>query len=231
MKKIIILLLFSIIKSNSQNLYLEYGVVIHPEKSILEKDEMLKAYYLNAIDNAKYLNFGLLCTEKDSKFFNINDEKTLRSLNGTDLIFTGYSGVVYDLKDYILAQSTLLGNNIYVKKERTQDWLLTNDQKEINGYICYKATNVNVIKYGEKTFNHPVIAWYCPQIPYSYGPNGYSNLPGLILELQVRNVVFGVKKILLDTKENFKVKKQKMKILTEDEFENALDKFNDFDTK
>ena len=74
----------------------------------------------------------------------------------------------------------------------------------IDSYLCYKATNVNIVDNGSgKIFRHPVIAWYCPALPYNYGPNWYSNLPGLILQLQVRNVVFGVKKIDLNSDEDF----------------------------
>jgi GLPGLI family protein len=40
-------------------------------------------------------------------------------------------------------------------------------------------------------------------------------LPGLILELQVRNVVYGASKIELNTTETFKIETNKMKILNE----------------
>lgn len=224
--KIFLLLFF--IQANAQNLYTEYGVTIYPEKSILDKDATLKSYYLNAIENAKHLRLGLICTGNSSKFFNVSNLSNLQSMKGTDLLFAGYSGIVYDLKTELLSQSSLLGENIYVKKEIVNDWTLVNEEKEINGYICYKATTLFVIEYGEKIFKHPVTAWFCPEIPYNFGPNGYSNLPGLILELQVRNVVYGVKKIELNTDKTFTIAKDDMKILSEVEFEKALDKFNDF---
>ncbi len=226
--KIICFFFLFFIKANCQNLYIEYGVTIFPEKEILEKDETLKKYYLNAIENAKQLNFGLICTSENSKFFNITDSQILASSKGTDLLFAGYSGIVFDLKKHLLSQSSLLGDNIFVKKQIVNDWQLINEKKEINGYTCYKATSFNVIKYGEKVFKHPITAWFCPEIPYSFGPNGYGNLPGLILELQVRNVVYGVKKIEFDSKKTFDIDKKNMKILSELEFEKALDKLNDF---
>lgn len=226
--KIILFFLLFFIKANCQNLYTEYGVTIFPEKEILEKDETLKTYYLNAIENAKHLNFGLICTSENSKFFNITDSQILASIKGTDLLFAGYSGIVFDLKKHLLSQSSLLGNNIFVEKQIVDDWLLLNEKKEINGYLCYKATSFNVVKYGEKTFKHPVTAWFCPEIPYPFGPNGYGNLPGLILEVQIRNVLYGANKIEFDSKKNFDIDKKHMKILSEFEFEKALDKLNDF---
>jgi GLPGLI family protein len=91
-----------------------------------------------------------------------------------------------------------------------------------------KATSNFKVVNKEKIFNHPVIAWYCPSIPYSFGPNGYSGLPGLILELQVRNVVYGATQIELNTTETFEIDTKKMKILNEQEYKEALDKMNDF---
>ena len=77
---------------------------------------------------------------------------------------------------------------------------MVNESKEIEGFWCYKATSTKVVVNRKGTFRFPIIAWYCPKIPFSFGPNGYGNLPGLILELQVRNVVYGVKKIDLNLK-------------------------------
>lgn len=91
-----------------------------------------------------------------------------------------------------------------VKESLKDNWTMHNETKVIDNYVCYKATNVNIIENDSgKIFRHPVVAWYCPQLPYNYGPNGYGNLPGLILELQVRNVVFGVKKIDFNSELDF----------------------------
>ena len=74
-----------------------------------------------------------------------------------------------------------------------------------------------------KVFNHPVIAWYCPKLPYAFGPNTYGNLPGLILELQVRNVVYGVKKIDLNSDLTFDTAfLAKKTIITEEELNSRL---------
>jgi len=39
-------------------------------------------------------------------------------------------------------------------------------------------------------------------LPYQYGPNGYGGLPGLIFQLQERNVIFGLTKIDLENTNN-----------------------------
>ena len=90
-----------------------------------------------------------------------------------------------------------------IKKPLKSNWQLHDETKFIGDYLCYKATNVYRVENEVRVFNHPVVAWYCPKLPYNYGPNGYSNLPGLILELQERNVVFGATKIDLDSDLDF----------------------------
>ena len=59
------------------------------------------------------------------------------------------------------------------------DWQLTREKKKVLGFDCRKAT----AKDGEKD----IIAWYAPKLPYKSGPDGFTGLPGLILELTIKN--------------------------------------------
>lgn len=56
------------------------------------------------------------------------------------------------------------------------DWKVKGEQKLILGYMCIKAVIDDY--YGKK-----VEAWFAPKIPINNGPNEFSGLPGLILEL------------------------------------------------
>jgi GLPGLI family protein len=95
--------------------------------------------------------------------------------------------------------------------------------KEIEGFLCYKATSTNIVINQKGTFRFPIIAWYCPKIPLSFGPNGYGNLPGLILELQVRNVMYGVKKIDLNLKKPSVLAKPKdYPVITDEQFNKII---------
>jgi GLPGLI family protein len=62
---------------------------------------------------------------------------------------------------------------ISLKKDKKNRMNLENETKEINGFVCYKTEKkvVNRVEFLDLT-----IAWYCPQIPLSYGPNGYGGL-------------------------------------------------------
>lgn len=54
------------------------------------------------------------------------------------------------------------------------NWQIEDSVKNINGYLCQKATG--------KSYGRNYIAWFCTDIPYSFGPRRLGGLPGLILE-------------------------------------------------
>jgi len=60
-------------------------------------------------------------------------------------------------------------------------WKILNEIKEIQGYLCMKAETVDTIK------NQTIHAWFTDKIAFFGGPEGFSGLPGLILELDINN--------------------------------------------
>jgi GLPGLI family protein len=81
-------------------------------------------------------------------------------------------------------------------------WSITAETKKIESFTCYKATQeitiINAAKNidGSAKISKKIItAWFSPEIPYSFGPSGYGGLPGLILELQDENKLFGLQKL------------------------------------
>ncbi|UPT69289.1 MAG: GLPGLI family protein [Flavobacterium sp. JAD_PAG50586_2] len=89
-----------------------------------------------------------------------------------------------------------------IKKNRDNNWELINEQKTIEGILCYKAVMndvvINPISLKSTTFL--VTAWYAPTLPFSCGPLNYFGLPGLILEVQRRGIVYGTTTIELNPK-------------------------------
>lgn len=59
-------------------------------------------------------------------------------------------------------------------------WKITGEQKSILDYACQKAVKTD--EEGNET-----IAWFTPQIPVSTGPLHYIGLPGLVLEVVLKN--------------------------------------------
>src|SRR5690606_33728451 len=101
------------------------------------------------------------------------------------------------------------------------------DFKMINNRKCYKATTIYQVKYGKKEFTHPVVAWYSPELPFNFGPQGYGNLPGLILELQIRNATFTAYEIETDLNQeiDFSTLLKNVKIISELERDIMISEF------
>ena len=209
MKKILLIvaiLFTNIFSAQQNNIYVEYSVKIYDEEIMKNIDSDFRKMFVKAMENAENISFGLLITKSGSKFYKQESMATSDNTNfvSGSTLFTGYSGENFQYLDNNYKYSPTLGRDVMVKESLVDNWELHNETKRIDNYLCYKATNVNRVDNGSgRIFNHPVIAWYCPQLPYSYGPNGYSNLPGLILQLQVRNVVFAIKKMDLNSDLDF----------------------------
>lgn len=98
-------------------------------------------------------------------------------------------------------------------------WKLSNEEKIIGNYKCYKAETIRTVQNSKGTFNHKVVAWYTPELPFSFGPVGYGGLPGLIVELSYQNIKFYVSKIVLNPKKKINIiKPVKGKKITRKEY-------------
>lgn len=92
------------------------------------------------------------------------------------------------------------------------DWKLTNEQKDIMGYTCFKATS------GPDTMQ--VTAWFTPQIAISAGPATYGQLPGMILEVEVNNIHLIATEITTELDDATLIEvPTKGKMVTEEEFD------------
>lgn len=71
------------------------------------------------------------------------------------------------------------------------DWTIGAETKIIAGYKAIKA------KAFRKKASHTeeVEVWYTPELPYTFGPLGYNDLPGLILEMKRFKVTYKFKRI------------------------------------
>ncbi|MDO5616595.1 MAG: GLPGLI family protein [Cruoricaptor ignavus] len=58
-------------------------------------------------------------------------------------------------------------------------WEITNEEKKINDFTCYKAMG--------KFRGREYVVWFTPEIPVPYGPWKLGGLPGLILEAEETN--------------------------------------------
>lgn len=91
-------------------------------------------------------------------------------------------GNVTDVETYLNLKSNkkLITKNVEGKfylisdDVKKDDWVVTKESKLINGFKSYKATLLKE--------PYTIEAWFTKEIKTKCGPNGYSNLPGLIVE-------------------------------------------------
>lgn len=172
-----------------------YSLVLTEDKQFLS-NETFGPMYKIAIENARKVHFTLNFSTTESYFEIDNFLNSSDSNSDLAKSFCDYSGPIFtniiDKQTLQNSSENIFPKYKYIITEKLQnDWKMSSETKMIDNYLCYKAETFQIVKNSEGTFKHPVVAWYCPKLPISSGPLGYGNLPGLILELQVRNAIFG----------------------------------------
>lgn len=108
----------------------------------------------------------------------------------------------------------LFGRQFLIESSFDQmEWKLSGNQKKILDYSCQEA----ILK--DSTVNLKV--WFSPSLPFSTGPNGNCNLPGMILESirdDGKQVITAKRIILGDFDETVLVKPSGGKKISKDEF-------------
>ena len=214
--------------SNSQNNIITYNFKILEDKQLLD-NEIVGKMYREDMESAKYLNFRLIFRDTIAKFENTQ----IAELDGKEtkgaLMKSRCRKEIIVYKDSIYqnnSEGAFEENQYLIVKPIEKKWNLTNESKKIDNYICYKATTEYIVINSKGKFVHPVIAWYCPEIPNKFGPAGYGGLPGMILELQEKNNVFGAIKIELKAPlEKIQIPKKGIKI-SHQEYQNLFIKLS-----
>lgn len=82
-----------------------------------------------------------------------------------------------------------------VSKPDELKWTMENDSKITGKYKSYKATTSIKVVGSKGLTEKQITAWYTPEIPVNYGPLGFQNLPGLIVELHMDKVIYQLKSV------------------------------------
>ncbi len=144
-------------------------------------------------------------------------------------------GAIYKniAKDLYLRENDLMGKIFLVKDSLPKlDWKLEKESKMIGQYAAFKATAtqkdndlfqmIRRRRDAENTDNastkdststanvdepkEQITVWYTPQIPVAQGPDEYSGLPGLILEVNAGRTTILCTKIVLNPKDGVDIK-------------------------
>ena len=221
-KLLLILILIPLITLNAQE---NNGKVIYNKKSnaniaskIASKKKnsaaglLLKKVFTYMAEIEYTLEFN-----EQSSIFRIKEKMTL-DVNRNSMAIQlsedlgGGNGTYYTnrRKEMLYHQKEFESETYLIKHSEVIDWKLSQEKKKIGIYTCYKATKKDFF-IGSSGNQIPIniIAWYSPEIPYSFGPLKYNGLPGLILELSNDKVTFFAKKIYLNIKEKMSIEKPK----------------------
>ena len=181
------------------NAYYEKNLTLQIRK---HKDAHAQKVYKNFMKAAQDANFVLTFTQDEAVFKHIEEMPVDDfPLATAKTIIGGGKGIYYiNKKENIrLHQTDAYGNFFLIEGTFNElKWELLNTSKIIGDYTCYKARlNKKILNSKGEIKNRLVEAWYTPDIPVSFGPVGYGNLPGLIIQLTegpatytVRNIVF-----------------------------------------
>ncbi|WP_179352973.1 GLPGLI family protein [Winogradskyella vidalii] len=147
----------------------------------------------NTIDEMEFelmFNDSLASYRKLKK---LNSDSQSSSMN-LATAFSGYSGPYYfNLKTRQSLREQ--GKYIIEKDFEDYDWTLTKEKMMIDSLTCYKATTILKQQGRRGEILKPVIAWYTTDINLQVGPDGFSGLPGLIIQLEVDKVITTLQKI------------------------------------
>jgi GLPGLI family protein len=234
MKKNILLILMLCFSYNISAQKIKAGKIIYQydvqEIVLNENDKNQNQNIVNQFtkslkENRDKIKYELVFNENESNY-KIVENLILESnkiLNYAILLTGGGEEIYTSLNENIVIKEIeMFGEKFLVKNNSDKDWVLTQETKLIGGYKCYKA----ILKQTQIQNNikmPDIEAWYCPEIPISFGPKGYSNLPGLILQLKIGPIVYLATKVAINLKEKINVHKpNKGKVLSEKEFDEMM---------
>lgn len=190
MKKLILFLVFTS-SIMGQNYKIAYGKSISNNEEDLEKitDINIKNNIISINESFNQVEYELIISNNFAFFKYIKTLK-MTGFNPRAITVGGGSGVHYydKINNVAIYETEMTGKKYFIKSNINKyNWTITSETKSINNFLCYRA--IAKVSYddfrGKDTYE--IEAWFCPEIPFSYGPDVYYGLPGLIFEARVVN--------------------------------------------
>ena len=204
------------------SLYSQSGQVFYEaiSKKYPETKENKADVYIVELENTKIL-LELKFNKTVSYFTKANLRKGDEFNLGEEglSILIGYEELYYNLKDKLLFSDY---GEFLIKTPSNHNWNISSESKKIDNYLCYKATYTESYTARDgKTKERVITAWFCPELPYSFGPLEFNGLPGLILELEKNGNKVVAKSILLSDK-TIELKIPNKKTITKDQYNKRI---------
>ncbi len=178
----------------------KYGDTFEYKLSIINDESQFKHIESLSIDDNLSYTIAFNLAEADNYYYNNNstNEKVVQK--------PAY-GKIYRVSSVI----------------QNSPWILHKESKKIGKYTCYKATTIKIVKNSSGVFKTVITAWYAPEIPLSFGPKGYGNLPGLIIVLEDNFIKYTVSKLIVNSSLVSSIEKPtKGELISETEFEKMV---------
>ena len=102
------------------------------------------------------------------------------------------------------------------------DWKIQQEQKEILGYNCRKATGYKICPKTNDTLSWKYEAWYSEDIKIKHGPLGTEGLPGLVLQLDYSGYHLKAKSLKFEQKVNILRPGTKFETIKENKFDSIM---------
>jgi GLPGLI family protein len=167
------------------------------------------------------LNFNnMQCSSVLDKYL-ISDEEN----NGLRRMTRNMAFIITNESDYFFDKRTNKAikrednGNLISKIHQKLEWEITTESKMIDNYLCYKAIYLSkfINRKGINT-SIPIVAWFAPSLPYSYGPKYFNGLPGLILELVDRETTFYAASVKISKDKDLVIDFPKGRIISQEEY-------------
>ena len=154
----------------------DYSYQVNKEDTLSkQKEQMVLKIAKNFSFYASLNNFKLMDLDKNWKESDgLPDRKSLPKTRVDYTITKEYNSNKLTFTDWIKGD-TYYFNQMLDKIE----WKLIEDQKEVLGYVCKKATT----QFAGRSY----VAWYTTEISIADGPYKFQGLPGLILSIYDTN--------------------------------------------
>nr|WP_317632963.1 GLPGLI family protein [uncultured Flavobacterium sp.] len=151
-------------------------------------DEAPKELQFIAIDinplaesNPLYLYFS-----KNKSYYTSYNNEEKQSPDMSDAVAESYNPLFVNNETNEVLSYFDLDKRYVLKRENLPEWEITSESKNIGGYNCLKAIG----KYKKSISSNEYLfieAWFCPELPYAFGPKWLIGLPGLVVYAVDRN--------------------------------------------
>ena len=152
---------------------------------------------------AEQLKFKLEFNESESIFEMtpyMNSEHDNMIVFAAKMMVNGNNKYYVSKKDNYLLTQKIVADEWYLIEDKLDSikWDITEEKKFIGKYECIKAIGYRTyVARDFETKKKIKYAWYCPDLPSSYGPFEAVGLPGLVLEFEVGQLRFVASKVEL----------------------------------